>query len=422
MGNQLLRRLSFRLASAFLLFLALVASTQGQQKKILFNFNSGPHAAGGNLPEAGLIRDAAGNLYGTASEGGSGSGGLCNELNGCGTVFELSEKNGTWTQTVLHNFNGDDGATPAAALAFDSAGDLFGTTLQGGGAKNCGTVFELKPKGTSWTFSTVYTFCSESGDGMYPRAQLIFDQAGNIFGTASEGGTADRGTAFELSPKSGGGWTFKNLHTFSEANNDGTYPHGGLAFDGFGNLWGATETGGSDGNDGTVYEFTPNGSGWKYHIVYVFQGFPADVCCPESALTFDVAGNMYGTAYQGGENNFGGVFKLQSTAGRWTETVLHNFAGSDGENVYYGNLAIDTKGNLYGTTLQGSGRSKYGTVFELSPSGKSWTETVLHYFAGNGNDGRTPYNGLIVDSSGNVYGTTSKGGTAGGGTVFEITP
>jgi uncharacterized repeat protein (TIGR03803 family) len=102
--------------------------------------------------------------------------------------------------------------------------------------------------------------------------------------------------------------------------------------------------------------------------------------------------------------------------------VIHNFQGSDGENPYYGNLAMDTQGNLYGTTLQGSGQAKYGTVFELSPSGNSWNETVLHHFSGSGSDGRTPYNGLTLDSSGNVYGTTSKGGTKGAGTVFEITP
>ena len=265
-----------------LVLLSVVAFSQAEQGKKLLNLSSGTHAPGGNEPWSGVIRDAAGNLYGTTSAGGAGSGGFCSDFGGCGTVFELLRNgDGTWTHKVLHNFDGNDGATPAANLAFDSRGRLFGTTLQGGSSNNCGTVFELSRQGSNWKFTKVYTFCSLANgeDGMFPRSQLIFDRSGNIFGTASEGGSGDRGVAFELSPKSGGGWTYTILHTFLASIDDGTYPEGGLAFDAFGNLWGATETGGGFANAGTVYEFTPNSSGgWNYQIVYVFQDFPRTMC------------------------------------------------------------------------------------------------------------------------------------------------
>ena len=425
MGTQFSIHFFVRRLTAFLVLMLAASFSHAQTETILHDFSIGSRAPGGNEPWAGLIRDSAGNFYGTTNSGGTGSNSSC-PRSGCGTVFKLSPASGGgWIETVLHNFNWTDGANPSGNLMMDSAGNLFGSAIQGGAFGNCGTLFELTPNGKKWTFQTIYNFCSQPNgvDGMYPLTPMIKDRAGNLYGVASEGGDADRGVAFEMSPASGGTWTYKILHTFSEANNDGTYPVGALTFDASGNLWGTTETGGSTNNSGTIYEFTPTaGGGWAYTLVYAFGNPTADVQAPFSGVVIDGAGNMYGTAYQGGANYEGGVFELSPKAGGgWTETVIHSFNGNDGISPYYGNLAMDAAGNLYGTTLRGTSRARYGTVYKLSPNGGNWTETILHEFSGKTGDGRTPYAGLALDSAGNVYGTASQGGN-GGGIIFKIKP
>jgi uncharacterized repeat protein (TIGR03803 family) len=330
-----------------------------------------------------------------------------------------------WYEKVLRSFgNGTDGYAPSAGLIFDAAGNLYGTTQYGGGANAYGTVFELTPAGGgNWTETVLYSFRSGT-DGAVPGAGLIFDAAGNLYGTTTAGGP-NNGTVFELTPTTAGGWTEQVLYRFcSQANcTDGQYPYGSLIFDAAGNLYGTTEFGGTYGA-GTVFKLTPAaGGGWTETVLYSF-GRGTDGASPLVGLIFDVVGNLYGTTTFGGTYGAGTVFELTPTAGGgWTETVLHSFNpnnGTDGFNPYAG-LIFDAAGNLYGTTYYG-GSYGGGTVFELTPAaGGGWTETVLRSF-GNGTDGFWPYAGLIFDHAGNLYGTTEYGGTHNYGTVFELTP
>jgi len=319
-------------------------------------------------------------------------------------------------------------------LISDAAGNLYGTNSSGGTYTYYGTVFELTPTaGGGWTEQVLHSFNNNGTDGLYPSSGLIFDAAGNLYGTTSGGGdyscngSSQCGTVFELSPTEGGGWTETVLHSFG-AGTDGSGPTGSLIFDGGGNLYGATYAGGTS-NVGTVFELSPNGSGgWTESVLYSFNNNGSDGNYPYAGLVFDSAGNLYGTTYYGGTSNQGSIFKLSPNGGGgWTETVLHsfdfNFNETDGAYPTAG-VIFDHAGNLYGTTDNG-GTCNYGTAFEFSPAGGgNWTETVLHSFCNGGADGYRPFAGLIIDHAGNLYGTTSVGGsgTSAIGTVFEIAP
>jgi uncharacterized repeat protein (TIGR03803 family) len=306
-----------------------------------------------------LILDQSGNLYGTTSFGGNEA---CQP--GCGTVFELSpNSDGTWTETVLHSFSGTDGDNPSnSLLIFDKAGNIYGTT-EGGGAHGHGAVFELNLSG-GWSEAVLYSFCSASNcrDGQIPLAGVIFDESGNLYGETYAGGAYNDGTVFKLSPRSGGNWSETVLHSFG-------------GFDGLG---------------------------------------------PQGGLLFDKQGNLYGSTSSGGANSVGEVFKLARSKNRWKETVLHGFKGSDGE-LPYDALILDKTGNLFGTTAGGGNCDNCGTVFELKPLQKGWKETVLYKFKG-GDDGFDPLGSLLFGKLGRLYGTTATGGTGGYGTVFEVTP
>jgi len=285
-----------------------------------------------------------------------------------------------WKETVLQNFNGTNGSGPQSGLIFDTAGNLYGTTTSGG-TYNYGTVFELSPTvGGGWSETVLHNFNENGSDGWGPQSGLIFDAAGNLYGTTTSGGTYNHGTVFELSPMPGGGWTETVLYSFGNST-DGAYPY-------------------------------------------------------YAGVIFDAAGNLYGTTYSGGTYNCPGdggcgtVFKLTPTVGGgWTETVLYNFGnGTDGYAPYAG-LILDAAGNLFGTTTYGGtnrcAEAQYqgcGTVFELSPTaGGGWTETVLHNF--DGTDGAIPIASLIFDTAGNLYGTTEGGGSyTNDGTVFQLSP
>ena len=322
-----------------------------------------------------------------------------------------------WNEKVLHDFsnNGTDGFYPYGGLIFDAAGNLYGTT-QVGGTYNNGTAFELTPTaGGGWTEQVLYSF----GGGLYDG--LIFDAAGNLYGTMGGGGVGGYGTVFELTPTAGGGWSEEVLYSFGEGT-DGGGPYAGVIFDKNGNLYGTTTKGGTYGW-GTVFELTPAaGGGWTETVLHSFNNNGTDGYTPLAGLIFDAVGNLYGTTWHGGAYGYPGgtVFELTPTAGGgWTETVLHSFNGTDGSNPYAG-LIFDVAGNLYGTTSNG-GDYGLGTVFELTPAaGGGWTEQVLHSF--NGTDGNGPIAGLIFDKNGDLYGTTAGGGNYGHGTVFELTP
>ncbi|MGA7459437.1 MAG: choice-of-anchor tandem repeat GloVer-containing protein [Candidatus Korobacteraceae bacterium] len=340
---------------------------------------------------------------------------------------------GAWTEKVLYSFcaqtNCTDGEGPHAGLIFDAAGNLYGTTLSGGiyGGYGAGTVFELTPTaGGGWTEQVLHSF-GNGADGLTLYSGLISDAAGNLYGTTYYGGTYGYGTAFELTPAAGGGWTEGVLHNFTYY--DGQQPWAGLIFDAAGNLYGTTYYGGlylacpgGASDCGTVFELMPGGGRWGETILHNF-GTGGDGFSPTAGLILDAAGNLYGTTNGGGTyNQYGGtVFELTPGVGGWTETLLHSFGnGTDGE-APDGALVFDTAGNLYGTT-GGGGTYGGGTVFELTPTvGGGWTEQVLHNF-GNGVDGANPYTGLIFDAAGNLYGTTQSGGNHGAGTVFELTP
>jgi uncharacterized repeat protein (TIGR03803 family) len=399
------RKPSIRLMATLAIFTVMLSVTStgaAAQEKVLHSFNN--DGTDGTLPQAGLIFDGAGNLYGTTSGGGSSNN---------GTVFELTPAGGgTWTEKVLYSFHGGaDGNSPRAGLIFDGAGNLYGTTYNGG-TNDAGTVFELTPAGGgTWTEKVLWTFNDTNGSN--PQAGLIFDAAGNLYGTTRNGGTSDNGTVFELTPAAGGTWTEQVLWRFGTGT-DGTDPRGGLIFDGAGNLYGTTSLGGSS-RVGVAFELTPAGGGtWTEKVLHNF-GSGTDGSGPQSGLIFDTAGNLYGTTYQGGTYNLGTLFELTPAGGgTWTEKLLHSFGnGTDGANPY-AELIFDTAGDLYGTTYKG-GSYGGGTVFRLNTQG----ETLLYSFSGTDGDG--PIAGLVLDAGGNLYGTTYQGGASNYGAVFEIT-
>jgi uncharacterized repeat protein (TIGR03803 family) len=367
------------------------------------------------------------------------------------------------TETILYDFpdqssaNTIGGSVPSSGLIFDSRGNLYGTT-EWGGAYGPGTVFRLAQKaGGGWTERAVHSF-QPLPSGFNPYGGLTMDAAGNLYGVTQRGGDSNAcggngcGTVFELSPTAGGGWAGKFLHRFTGVGMDGAYPNGGLILDGAGNIYGTTSlggkgmcvqyTGGPVQGCGTVFELSPKPSGsWTQTIVHTFQGTvlgaPAvDGLVPLSGLIFDTTGNLYGTTSEGGKYGYGTVFELSpKTGGGWSQKLLHVFNESDTDG--YGpdaSVVFDKHGNLYGTTQYGgAGFCGYegidfgcGTVFKVSyKSGSGWSETVLHTFLPDPTDGQNPNSSLVLDTHGNLYGTTISGGNNGaspGGTVYEIAP
>lgn len=369
----------------------------------------------GVQPVGGVIFDTAGNLYGTTTGGG---------IHGYGTVFELTPReSGGWSEEVLHSFNGADGSVPGAGLTLDSLGNLYSTTLLGGIHFGVGAVFEMSPRdGGDWTEKVIHSFNDNGTDGYLVYAGLIQDAAGNLYGTTYDGGIHGFGTVFELSPRMGGGWTEKVLHSFQRYGTDGANPEANLILDPNGNLYGTTYEGGIH-DFGTVFELTPRGDGdWTEKVLRSFSRYGGHGNTPTAGLILDAAGNLYGTSLTGGIHLYGTVFELiPGEDGTWTDKVLHSFGHSDDGAFPSANLIFDAAGNLYGTTENG-GTANGGTVFELERNAEGgWTEKVLHNF-GYGTDGRSPTAGLIFDAAGNLYGTTESGGIHGAGTVFEITP
>jgi len=374
--------------------------------------------ADGANPQAALTFDSAGNLYGTTLKGGADS---------CGTAFGMSpKKGGGWREGTLYSFNGTDGCAPSAALIFDAAGNLYSTT-SAGGAYNCGTVFTLRPKaGGGWRQVVLHSFNDDGMDGCSPLAGLIFDAAGNLYGTTNKGGIYGHGTVFGLMPKPGGGWREGVLHSFNADNGDGVGPQANLVQDAAGNLYGTTTYGGAYGY-GAVFELTPQSGGNSIEeVLYSFQHDGTEGTNPYGGLVFDPAGNLYGTTVMGGGYfRCGAVFELTPQAGGgWVEEIVHrfkhNFKDGCGPEA---SVIFDSAGNLYGTTIYG-GDYGYGSVFGLAPRASGgWTEITLHSFDGSGADGYYPVDGLILDATGNVYGTTAVGGSNKYyGTVFGVKP
>jgi hypothetical protein len=433
------------------LSLVAFANAQGTEKA-LYTFTSGTD---GGFPFSGVISDAAGNLYGTSP--GGGTSGACGS-NGCGMVYKLRPNgSGGWTQTILHSFTGgSDGVDPIGGLVMDSVGNIFGTT---GGQNStctpigtCGTVFKLTPNGDgTYTESTLYRF-QGGADGENPEGSLILDTKGNLYGSTVFGGVPSCyanvgcGTVFQLHPNTDGSWTEKTLHRFV-GGSDGAFMDAGLTFDTNGNLYGVTTDGGGRGctgfGCGTVFRLSKT-QGWKERVLYRFTG-GSDGSIAEGGVTFDGVNSFYGVTLLGGDttcvvpgeplSGCGSVYQLTHSSTGWTKTVLHNFTGGSDGISPQSSLTLDNAGNLYGVTGTGgstgcSGGHGCGTIFSLTPGVSGWTESVLYGFSG-GADGSTPwFSGVIRDSVGNLFGTTSYGGDLtcadnpgfGCGTVFEWSP
>ena len=454
------RKFSGAGVAALLIFMAIMTlaprAISQDTYELLRRFGGGKTGA---FPFGDLIFDQSGNLYGTTSS----SAGDCGGYGGCGVVFELTPQDGgRWKESVLYTFQYVDpafaGFDPQAGLVFDQAGNLYGTTVQGGYWNfyckyGCGTVFELTPgQDGTWTYSTLYTF-GGGDDGRAPQSGLIFDQAGNLYGTTSGGGLNGGGVVFSLTPQLGGAWTENVLFNFGPWPGGGMGSTAGLVFDGAGNLYGTTQYGGTAScgwmygvpypGCGTVFQLSPGpGGAWTGKVLYTFCSLAdcADGSYPVAGLVLDQAGNLYGTTRQGGDSySCGGlgcglVFSLTpSTGGSWTESVLYRFTGrSDGGNPYSG-LTFSSAGDLYGTTILGGHGT--GTVFKLVQSpGGGWQRKLVHAFApgevlGNNTydpQGSFPYAGVIFDSAGNLYGMTTGNPdeyrNPDFGTVFEIIP
>src|SRR5882672_1133297 len=327
-------------------------------------------------------------------------------------------------ETVLHNFNnnGIDGTYPVANLILDASGNLYGTTPTGG-AYGSGVAFELLPKtGGGWTEKILHNFNNVLTDGAQPYGPLVFDATGNLYGTTLGGGSYAFGTIFELAPRAGGAWGFRILHSFNGSNGDANGSFAGLVFAASGNLYGTGVSGGTH-NLGAVFELARTaGGGWAERVLYSFNSNGSDGFDPYAGLTIDATGNLYGVTVYGGAFGNGAAFELSHGPAGWTETILHSFSNGagDGGNPY-ANLVFNTAGDLFGCTL-GGGTFSNGTVFELTPQGGgSWNESIVHNFDNIGGDGYYSQ-AALVSNGGNLYGTTYAGGTRGVGTVFELSP
>lgn len=413
------------LTVVLLFALNAVQPARAQTLTVLHNFTDGQD---GGVPTAGLSLDRAGNLYGTASQGGN-TGSNCHVgfiQTGCGTVFRLARSGSGWTFSSLYQFTGlGDGAPPSSRVIFGPDGALYGTALYGGLQRcdpswyGCGVVYRLNPPPTfcrsitcPWVNTPVYTF-QLTTEGNNPEGDLIFDAQGNIYGTTNQGGHIDYGVVFQLTPSSGGGWSESVLYAFPGYTLD--RPESGVIFDHSGNLYGTANC--NNCISGGIFELSPSGSGWTEKDLYTFD-FPYDGDAVPGGLVIDQSNDLIGGTIWGGQTNFGIIYELnQLPNGSWNANTLYNFSRASGGP--YANLTMDNAGNLYGTAY-GDGAYSLGSVFKLTPSSNGWVYTDLHDF--NGTDGKHPISSVLIDGNGSLYGTTSAGGTDGYGVAWELTP
>lgn len=396
----------------------------------------------GATPQVGLTADRAGNLYGTTTAGGK-LGTHCN-AEGCGSVFKVEHAGTGWVYVPLYDFpGGENGFVPQGRVIVAPDGSLYGTATAGGQGTcdtddnlGCGVVFHLQPPASicrsfscPWTETVLYAFTG-GADGAYPNGDLVLDGAGNLYGIAG-GGHFDNnicysgcGVVYKLT-KVNGSWSETVLYTF-QGSTDGAYPSGGVVFDTSGNLYGATTGGGNlncatgEGTGcGTLYELSPSQSGWALNTLYTFEG-GNDGYWPRGGLAFGGASTIYGTTVYGGNAGGGTIFQLTNIGGNLTFSTIYSLSGSRGSTGGpWGTLAVTPSGTLYGASLA-NGTIGIGYIFQLTPSNGSWIFTDLHDFVGR--EGSYPFDGLVVDAGGNIYGTASSDGELDDGTLFEITP
>jgi len=368
--------------------------------------------ADGAYTDTELVMDSAGNLYGTSVQGGKSGG---------GTVFQITPSG---AHTVLYNFTGGaDGGEPYKGVTLDAHGNLFGTAVTGGGGScegGCGVVFMLSNSGGSWNFSVIHTFTG-GADGSGPGSPVSIDKNGNVYGTTPTGGANGMGVVYKLMSNATGGWTLHVIHTFTGGVDGGGGSAGRLLIDAGGNLYGVCTVGGANGF-GTVYKMFSIQGQWQLTTLYAFKDQP-DGALPYGGVVFDKFGNLYGTTYYAGANDLGSVYKLTRNNGTWTESVLYSFKGGTDGASPISSLVADAAGNFYGTTSDGGAATcSCGVIFKMTrgTTGK-WTESVVYRFPGTPNPGFA-YNGMISDSAGNFYGATVHGGSGNDGAIYKFTP
>jgi uncharacterized repeat protein (TIGR03803 family) len=391
-----------KIAAAWVIAAVLIvcgtSSALAQTFTVIHSFTGG---ADGNTPLAGLTLDRAGNLYGTTIVGGQF---------GNGVVFRVAKKNGQWTFLPIYSFRGgtSDGRYPSAAVTIGPDGSIYGTTALGG-LRDAGIIFKLQPPPgicksllCPWRETVLHSFnpsCPPC-DGTDPYSRLVFDQAGNLYGTTFEGGTQGGGTVFELTPAG----TETVLYNFGPFP-DGEFPLSGVVFDSSGNLYGTTSEGGASDN-GAVYRLAPSGGGWIETILHSLSQEEGSVV--QAGLVRDASGNLFGAASQTGAYGYGSIFDLvPAGSGEWNFNVIYSLLPQSA-NQPLGALTFDSHENLYGVGYTG-GRDGFGEVFKLTHEQGNWIYSYVYDFTG-GRDGGNSYGDLVVDAAGNLYGTTTIGG------------
>ncbi|HTS36455.1 MAG TPA: choice-of-anchor tandem repeat GloVer-containing protein [Candidatus Solibacter sp.] len=411
----------WQLCLALVALSVLLSTAVWAQYSELTAHNFGAVANDALNPTTGLVEDSAGNLYGTAAQGGLGFG----------AAYELSPAHGGgYNETLIYLFaGGTDAAQPSGSLIIDASGNLYGVS-QAGGANNRGTVYELSPSTGGWTEKILYSFQGNS-DGQSPTGSVTFDKNGNLYGTTLQGGGSSNcfqgcGTVFIMTPTSTG-WVEKPIVGFS-GGSDGGAPSGNLLIDINLNVYGTTLEGGVVNSNcpvgcGLVFRLVPQLTYWRMSRLFTFQGGGSG--SGPSGLAFDALGNLYGDTSLGGpictvDVGCGVVYQLTPAVGQWKQRILHAFTGRlDGAQP--AGVAFDSLGNLFGTTNYGNVGNN-GIVWELTPTTSGpWTLTRIYSF-GHGFSGARPDAGVIVDANGNLFGTTSAGGASGRGTAFTLTP
>lgn len=424
--HPLLKTCQLQLTSAaiiaiFSIITLLALPLHAQTYRVLHNFTEGTD---GYYPEGGLTLNGTGNLFGGASD----------------SVFRVKQTGTSWIFSPIFDFNDPNGNNLAGRVTFGPSGALYGATYFGGipnciDGSGCGVIFSMRPTGSicrsvscRWSQTVIYQFDPQNrlANGFGPNGGLVFDSSGNIYGTTYNGGLGNAGVVFMLT-RSQGGWTLSPLYNFHEST-DGGNPNGNLVIDRSGNIIGTTQIGGNNNcpgpGCGVVFELTHTSSGWVESTLHSFTG--ADGARPYGGLISDAAGNLYGTTLTGGANGGGTVYELTPSNGGYSFQVLYSSPGTSGQFGPMGILGLDSTGNLYGVTND-EGAFGLGNVFKLTHSGSQWIYSDLHDFTG-GSDGAAPYDGPVVDPSGNLYGTTLEGGTGsdscpgGCGVIWEIAP
>jgi uncharacterized repeat protein (TIGR03803 family) len=386
-----------------------LGAASASTNQVIYSFGGGND---GEYADTELVVDASGNLYGTTVQGG---------LHASGTVFELSPSKGGWVHTVLYNFAGGlDGGEPYKGVTLDAQGNLYGTAVTGGNGScegGCGVVYELTNSAGQWTQTVIHNFTG-GDDGSGPGSPVVLDKAGNVYGTTPTGGADGLGTVYQLHEVAGE-WTLRVIHTFTGGADGATGSAGRVAFDAAGNLYGVATVGGIH-QAGVVYKLTPTRTGeWNPQTLYAFNDEP-DSGFPYGGLVVDKDNNVYGTTYYAGAHDVGTVYRLSLRHGTWVETGLYSFRGGSDGSSPISTLVFDKAGNLYGTASEGGAGCSCGTIFKFS-AGARTTYTTPHRFTGMP-DGAFPYDGMVMDAAGNLYGATTHGGASNNGAIYQFTP